>query len=88
VKSMEEYQAMYRASIDDPQKFWGDMAKEFYCQTPFEDVGPVFNFDKNKGPVSIDWFKGGKTNVSHNCLTGILRRAWEERWPSTTSAMT
>jgi len=74
VKSMEEYQAMYKASIDDPQQFWGDMAKQFHWQTPFEEVGPIFNFDKNKGPVSIEWFKGGKTNLSYNCLDSNIEK--------------
>mmetsp|Transcript_90855 Transcript_90855/g.234591 ORF Transcript_90855/g.234591 Transcript_90855/m.234591 type:complete len:674 (+) Transcript_90855:70-2091(+) len=68
VKSMEEYKAMWEASIKDPEKFWGDMAKTFYWQTPFTKVGPTFNFARSKGPVSIEWFTGGKTNVAYNCL--------------------
>ena len=31
-------------------------------------VGPEFNFDQSKGPVSVKWFQGGKTNLSYNCL--------------------
>jgi len=68
VKSMEEYAAMYKASIEDPEKFWGDMAKQFYWQTPFTKVGPTFNYDRTKGDVSMEWFTGGKTNVCYNCL--------------------
>eukprot|EP00930_Biecheleria_cincta_P083383 TRINITY_DN72967_c0_g1_i1.p1 TRINITY_DN72967_c0_g1~~TRINITY_DN72967_c0_g1_i1.p1 ORF type:complete len:688 (+),score=122.23 TRINITY_DN72967_c0_g1_i1:28-2064(+) len=68
VKSMEEYKAMYKSSIDDPEKFWGDMAKQFHWETPFATVGPVFNFDRTKGDVSIEWFTGGRTNISYNCL--------------------
>lgn len=68
VKSMEEYQRMYKASIEDAESFWGEMAKQFHWQTPFEKVGPEFNFDRSKGPVSVKWFQGGKTNLSYNCL--------------------
>ena len=31
-------------------------------------VGPEFNFDRSKGPVSVKWLQGGKTNLSYNCL--------------------
>jgi hypothetical protein len=27
---------MWKASIEEPEKFWGDMAKQFHWQTPFE----------------------------------------------------
>jgi hypothetical protein len=27
-----------------------------------------YNFDMTKGPVKVEWFKGGKTNISYNCL--------------------
>eukprot|EP00438_Fugacium_kawagutii_P024781 Skav214695 [mRNA] locus=scaffold1127:87315:87665:+ [translate_table: standard] len=68
VKSMAEYEAMWKASLEEPEQFWGDMAKQFYWQTAFEKVGPEFNFDRSKGPVSVKWFQGGRTNLSYNCL--------------------
>jgi acetyl-CoA synthetase len=27
-----------------------------------------YNFDMRKGPISLKWFKGGRTNLSYNCL--------------------
>ena len=27
-----------------------------------------YNFDMNKGPISIEWYKGAQTNISYNCL--------------------
>merc|ERR1719387_3057002 len=68
VESLEKYRAMYKASIEESEQFWGDLAREFHWQTPFESVGPVFNFDRTAGPVSIEWFRGGKTNLCYNCL--------------------
>ena len=59
---------MYKQSIEDPEKFFGDYARQFYWEKPFESVGPVYNFDMNKGPISIDWFQGGKTNICYNAL--------------------
>lgn len=26
------------------------------------------NFDMRKGPISVKWFKNGKTNMCYNCL--------------------
>lgn len=59
---------MWRQSLDDPETFWGNMAKNFYWQTPFEKVGPEYNYHRSKGPIDIKWFIGGKTNISYNCL--------------------
>jgi acetyl-CoA synthetase len=68
-KSLEEYKAMYDQSIADPEKFFGDMARsQFYWEKPFDSVGPIYNFDVSKGPISIDWFQGGKTNICYNAL--------------------
>ena len=68
-KSLEEYKAMYVQSIADPEKFFGDMARsQFYWEKPFDSVGPIYNFDVSKGPISIDWFQGGKTNICFNAL--------------------
>ena len=60
----DKYQAWYKQSIEDPESFWGDRAKEMiHWFTPF---GKVVEHDFSKGHVR--WFEGGKTNVSYNCL--------------------
>jgi len=79
VKSMEEYKAMYKQSIEEPDKFWGDMAKEFHWETPFKEVGPKYNLNMDKGPVSVEWFIGGKTNISYNCLDRIIKKGMGSR---------
>mmetsp|Transcript_41129 Transcript_41129/g.74501 ORF Transcript_41129/g.74501 Transcript_41129/m.74501 type:complete len:675 (+) Transcript_41129:93-2117(+) len=79
VKSMEEYQTMYKASIEDPETFWGDMARGFHWETPFTKVGPTFNFDRAKGPVHMSWFDGGKTNIAYNCLDRNIEKGLGDR---------
>lgn len=59
---------MYKASIEEPEQFWGDMARQFHWATPFAKVGPTYNFDRTKGKVQVEWFSGGRTNVCYNCL--------------------
>ncbi|MBF0447342.1 MAG: acetate--CoA ligase [Magnetococcales bacterium] len=60
----EKYQTWYKQSIDDPETFWGDRAKEFVHW--FEPFDKVVDYDFEKGYIS--WFEGGKTNVSYNCI--------------------
>jgi len=68
VKTESEYLAMYRQSLDDPESFWGGMARNLYWHTPFDKAGPEYNYHRSKGPISMKWFSGGKTNISYNCL--------------------
>lgn len=37
LESREQYDAMYKRSVEDPEGFWGDIAKEFYWK---KQVGP------------------------------------------------
>jgi len=60
----QTYQDMYKKSIDDPEGFWADMAKKFVTWTSPWDK--VLNWDFHS--AEIEWFKGGKLNVSYNCL--------------------
>lgn len=64
----ELYQSMYKESMEAPEKFWAEKAKEFLTwQTPFsEDAKDIMNYDFHKGDIS--WFKGGKLNISENCI--------------------
>ena len=44
------------------------MARQFHWEKPFDSVGPIYNFDMSKGPIKIDWFQGGTTNICYNAL--------------------
>ncbi len=67
VKSMEEYEEMYKRSIEDPEGFWGEIAEQFEWYQKWDKVLD-YNFDLNKGNIKIEWFKGAKTNITVNCL--------------------
>lgn len=60
----ETYQKWYKQSLEDPETFWGDRAREFVHW--FKPWDRVMEYDFSKG--HIRWFEGGKTNVSYNCL--------------------
>src|SRR5688572_5262412 len=62
IKSLGQYQKLYKESITDTEGFWGRMAeKELVWFKPWKTVL------KWKAP-DAKWFVGGKTNVSYNCL--------------------
>jgi len=87
-----KYQAMYQASIDDPDAFWGEHGKRLDWIKPFTQVKDV----SFKVPgVSIKWFYDGTLNASVNCIdrhlaaranqTAIL---WEGDDPSVSKSIT
>ncbi|MFW0861065.1 MAG: acetate--CoA ligase [Dethiobacter sp.] len=63
IKSMEEYEAMYNRSLNDPEGFWSEMANQLHWFKPWEKVVEYDFVNAN-----IAWFIGGKLNVSYNCL--------------------
>ena len=64
VKSMDEYNTAYQRSMDDPEGFWADRAEELVTWDKKWDKVLEYDFDKPE----IEWFKGGKLNMSVNCL--------------------
>eukprot|EP01063_Lacrimia_lanifica_P026437 TRINITY_DN3562_c0_g1_i3.p1 TRINITY_DN3562_c0_g1~~TRINITY_DN3562_c0_g1_i3.p1 ORF type:complete len:669 (+),score=314.98 TRINITY_DN3562_c0_g1_i3:66-2072(+) len=78
IKSEEEYNAMYKQSIEDPEAFWGKMASQFHWEKKWEKVGPEYNFVKpeegsDEPAVSAKWFQGGTTNLCYNCVDRIVK---------------
>ncbi len=61
IRSLEEYEAMYRRSVEDPEAFWAEAAGELEWFTPWERV-----LDGEMG--SARWFVEGKLNLCHNCV--------------------
>ncbi len=61
IKSLGEYEAMYKKSIEDPEAFWAGIAKELHW---FKTWDKVLEWNL----PSAKWFVGGKMNLSYNCL--------------------
>ncbi len=61
IQSLEQYEALYKQSIDDPETFWAGVAQDLHWFKPWDKV-----LDWNL-PVA-KWFVGGQTNLSYNCL--------------------
>lgn len=75
VKSMEEYEELYRQSIDHPEKFWGTMAEKHLSW--FEKWDKVLEYDfSHIGEIEapyVKFFQGAKLNASYNCLDRHLQ---------------
>ncbi len=68
INSMDQYHKMYQQSVEQPDAFWGQLAKDnFYWHTPFSKV-LQYNFTKSKGPIDVKWFEDGTTNICYNAL--------------------
>ncbi|MDG1294127.1 MAG: acetate--CoA ligase [Planktomarina sp.] len=59
------YEAMYAASIADPEAFWGAQGKRLDWITPYSKVKDT-TFEHSG--VSIKWYEDGVLNVSANCI--------------------
>ncbi|MCP4196674.1 MAG: acetate--CoA ligase [Proteobacteria bacterium] len=67
IKSMEQYKEMYDRSLNDPEGFWADIAENFTWYKKWDKVMD-YNYDMDKAPVNIEWFRGGQTNIAANAL--------------------
>ncbi len=61
IKSLAQYQKMYRESVRKPATFWAREAKELVWRKPWKRVLDW------KAPFA-KWFLGGQLNLSENCL--------------------
>ena len=94
IGSHQAYLDEYRPSIADPEAWWAAKAEEFHWYEKWHTVRD-YNYDVDRGPVSIRWFDGGKTNIVHNCLDRHLESRgdrtaiiWEGNRPDEDATLT
>jgi len=61
--NLEEYNKLYKFSIDNPEQFWSDVADSFIWKKKWSKVLD-YDFSKPK----FEWFVDGKLNITENCL--------------------
>lgn len=69
IKSAEEYHAAYKKSVEDPEGFWASVADNFYWRKKWDKV-----LNWNFTEPTIEWFKGGKLNITENCIDRHLEK--------------
>jgi acetyl-CoA synthetase len=67
--SMEEFQSMYKQSIESPNHFFAKLAKD--------NLSWSKDFDETHNGKFSDtsWFSGGELNVSYNCIDRHLKNS-------------
>ncbi len=63
IKSWEEYQKAVKESAENPSRFWAEQAESFTWHEKWDDV-VKWDFET----PNIEWFRGGKLNITENCL--------------------
>ena len=95
INSMEQYKAIWKRSVEEPEKFWAEIADEYVTWFKKWDKVEDYNFDLRKGPIYVKYFTGAKLNVSYNCLDRHLEKRgdqvaiqWEGNEPTEQKAYT
>ncbi|MFD1143070.1 acetate--CoA ligase [Larkinella insperata] len=63
IRTFDEYQEAYRYSVEDPEGFWAEIAQNFQWRKPWKKT-LQWNFEE----PNVQWFAGGKLNITENCL--------------------
>ena len=74
VISNEQFEELYKESINNPDQFWDQQARNYLSWDKEWDV--VKESDLAKG--NINWFKGAKLNASVNCVDRHLENNGEK----------
>ncbi len=61
----EQYQQMYKRSVEDPEGFWAEQAETYLSF--YKKWDRVLDWSYT-GDVGVKWFEGAELNVSYNCL--------------------
>ncbi len=61
----DQYQEMYKKSVEDPNGFWAEHGKRIDWIKPYSKVK---NANFTAPDVSIKWFEDGTLNASANCI--------------------
>jgi acetyl-CoA synthetase len=65
IKSREQYDQMWRKSIENPDEFWGEMAEEHIDWYKKWDAVEEYSFVDD---VYVRYYRGARLNASYNCL--------------------
>ena len=63
LKSMEDYERLYRLSLEDPSGFWAEQAKALEWYHPWSNV-----LDVDYDAIDFAWYSGGRLNACFNCV--------------------
>lgn len=69
IKSLEDYKKQYSKSVEQPEEFWAEVASNFVWKKKWDTI-LEWNFEE----PDVKWFRGGKLNITENCLDRHLEK--------------
>ncbi|XP_066526674.1 acetyl-coenzyme A synthetase, cytoplasmic isoform X2 [Hoplias malabaricus] len=72
VPSFEKFKELYDKSVESPEEFWGDIAKDFFWKTKQTGQFLDYNFDVTKGEIFVKFMEGATTNICYNVVDRIV----------------
>jgi len=69
ISSVYKYKQIYKYSLEDPDGFWSEIAKNFITWFKYWDRTYYWDFTKPE----IKFFEGGKLNACYNCIDRHLK---------------
>jgi acetyl-CoA synthetase len=95
ISGRDAYDKMWKRSVEEPEKFWAEIAEQQVTWFKKWDKVMDYNFDIKKGPIYVKFFEGAKLNISYNCLDRHLEKRgnqvaiqWEGNEPGEERAIT
>ena len=73
IKTLQQYNEAYKLSEENPEAFWASVAENFTWHKKWDKV-----LDWNFTEPKVEWFKGGKLNITENCIDRHLATRGEE----------
>jgi acetyl-CoA synthetase len=69
INSLEQYHEDYKNATENPNAFWAGVADNFLWRKKWDKV-----LDWNFTEPKIEWFAGGKLNITENCIDRHLEK--------------
>jgi acetyl-CoA synthetase len=69
INSLEQYHTDYKNAAENPNTFWASIADNFLWRKKWDKV-----LDWNFTEPKIEWFAGGKLNITENCIDRHLEK--------------
>jgi acetyl-CoA synthetase len=63
IKTLEQYKADYKKSIENPELFWAEVAENFVWKRKWNNV-----LESDFLNANVKWFSGAQLNITENCI--------------------
>lgn len=75
LRSLDDYEQLYKQSLTDPERFWSAAAKQQLSW--YKEWDSILTIEE--GGEKVKWFEGGELNVSYNCIDRYVEAGHGER---------